>query len=65
MNANERVEKASAEREARDAVAARGHGPQAAVEAALKRYLAAEQYHEHEVEEQPEEDGKPEPQARP
>jgi len=55
MDANDRVEKARIEREARDAVTAPGRGGSAAVEAALKRYLAAEQYHEHDLEEREDE----------
>jgi hypothetical protein len=47
MTANERVENARAEKEAREAVASRGIGGHAsAVEDALKRYLASESFHE-------------------
>ena len=53
MGANDRVEKARTEKEARDAVAGRSTGGHAsAVEEALKRYLASESFHEHRREEQ-------------
>lgn len=47
MAANDRVEKALTEKEARDAVVGRGPGGHtSAVEDALKRYLASESFHE-------------------
>jgi hypothetical protein len=61
MSETSRIENAQITREARDAVTARPRGSSAAaIEAAMRRYLSAEQYHElHEREQPSDEETKP------
>ena len=55
MTERENIENAQAAREARDAVVSRPSGPgRAAADEAMRRYLAAERYHEQQ--ERPDED---------
>jgi hypothetical protein len=51
MTERENIENAQAAREARDAVVSRPPGPgRAAADEAMRRYLAAERYHEQQQE---------------